>query len=60
MVLNMCLMEFVNNTFLDNFLTFCATVLHRKKYILTLLQVPTCLFKYNSLFYLYLYFITVI
>jgi len=42
-VMNICLMTFVNNTFLDHFITFCATVLHSKKYT----QVP---FFTNNLF----------
>lgn len=30
MSLNMCLMAFVNTTYLDDYITFCATVLHSK------------------------------
>jgi len=30
MTLNMCLMAFVNATYLDDYITFCATVLHSK------------------------------
>jgi len=40
----MCLMAFVNTTYLDDYITFCATVLHSK---LIYFFINIYLFQYN-------------